>query len=56
MLNWHLSFPIQGFMQQEINSLSSDDLSSSSQHNVFSAATRVNIQFVLSFILINYSQ
>ena len=57
VLNWHLFFPIQGVMQQEINSLNSDDLSSSSQHNVFSAATRVNIQFVLiSFILINYSQ
>ena len=57
VLNWHLFFfPIQGFMQQEINSFNSDDLSSSSQHGGFSAATRVNIQFILSFILINYSQ
>lgn len=43
-------------MQQEINSFNSDDLSSSSQHGGLSAATRVNIQFILNFILINYSQ
>lgn len=43
-------------MQQEINSFNSDDLSSSSQHGGLSAATRVNIQFILSFILIDYSQ
>ena len=56
MLNWHFFYPIQGSMQQEINSLNSEDLSSSSQHGGFSAATRVNIQFFLSLILINYSQ
>ena len=53
MINWHFFFPIQGFMQQEINSFNSDDLSSSSQHGGFSAAARVSIQFILSFILIN---